>query len=97
MPLRGRESTVVSIHCSQENQILATTLHEIESQARKWSESERARLASALIESLDNQDDGDVAETWRIEIERRWSEIESGAAITVSASGVFAEVRHSLK
>lgn len=76
---------------------MATTLHEIESQARKLSESERARLASALIESLDNQDDGDVAETWRIEIERRWSEIESGAAITVSASGVFAEVRHSLK
>ena len=76
---------------------MATNLHEIESQARKLSEPERARLALALIESLDSQDDGDVAEAWRVEVDRRWSEIESGKTMTVSASEVFSEVRHSLK
>ena len=76
---------------------MATNLHEIESQARKLSEPERARLALALIESLDSHDDGDVAEAWRVEVERRWVEIESGTAMTVSASDVFAEARHSLK
>ena len=76
---------------------MPTTLYEIESQARLLSEPERARLALTLIESLENQDDGDIAEDWRVEVERRWSEIESGAAVTVSASKVFAEVRHSLK
>ncbi len=76
---------------------MPTNLHEIESQARLLSEPERARLALTLIESLENQDDGDVAEDWRVEVERRWSEIESGAAVTASASEVFAEIRHSLK
>lgn len=76
---------------------MPTNLHEIESQARLLSEPERARLALTLIESLENQDDGDVAEGWRVEIERRWSEIKSGAAVTVCASEVFAEVRHFLK
>ena len=54
---------------------MPTNLHEIESQARLLSEPERARLALTLIESLENQDDGDVAEDWRVEVERRWSEI----------------------
>ena len=73
------------------------TFREIESQVRPLSEPERARLALTLIESLENQDHGDVAQDWRVEIERRWSEIKSGAAVTVSASEVFAEVHHSLK
>jgi len=76
---------------------MPTNLHEIELQARLLSEPERARLALTLIESLENQDDGDVAEDWRVEVERRWSEIKSGAAVTVSAIEVFAEIRHSLK
>ncbi len=54
-------------------------------------------MALALFESLENQDDGEVPEDWRFEVERRWSEIQSGAAVTVSALEVFAEVRHSLK
>jgi len=54
-------------------------------------------LALTLIESLENQDHGDVAQDWRVEIERRWSEIKSGAAVTVFASEVFEAVRHSLK
>lgn len=76
---------------------MATNLREIESQTRQLSEPEHARLALTLIESLDNQDDGDVSEAWRVEVERRWSEIENGTAVTIAASEVFAEVRHALK
>ncbi|MBK6656906.1 MAG: addiction module protein [Proteobacteria bacterium] len=53
-------------------------------------------MALTLIESLESQNDGHVAEDWRIEVERRWSETQSGAALTVSAVEVYAEIRHSL-
>lgn len=76
---------------------MASTFPEVESQARMLSESERARLALTLIESLDPLDDGDVAEAWRIEIDRRWREIESGTAVTIPASEVFAQARNDLK
>ena len=76
---------------------MSTSLHEIEAQARELSESERARLALSLIESLESHDDGDIAEGWRIELDRRWAEVESGAAVTASASEVFSEVRRALK
>ena len=76
---------------------MASTFPEVESQARLLSESERARLALTLIESLDPLDDGDVAEAWRVEIDRRWREIESGTAVTIPASEVFAQARNDLK
>ncbi len=76
---------------------MASTFPEVESQARMLSESERARLALTLIESLDPLDDGDVADAWRIEIDRRWREIESGTAVTIPASEVFAQARNDLK
>ena len=76
---------------------MAANLHELEAQARELSNRERARLALVLIESLEGQDEGDVAEAWRIEVDRRWAEIESGKAVTATASEVFSEVRHSLK
>ena len=76
---------------------MASTFPEVESQARMLSESERARLPLTLIESLDPLDDGDVADAWRIEIDRRWREIESGTAVTIPASEVFAQARNDLK
>ncbi len=76
---------------------MASTFPEVESQARMLSESERARLALTLIESLDPLDDGDVAEAWRVEIDRRWREIENGTAVTIPASEVFAQALNDLK
>jgi len=70
---------------------------EVESQARKLSETERARLALALIESLDAADDGDVVEAWRVEVDSRWREIENGTAVTLPAAEVFANARNALK
>lgn len=68
---------------------MAANLHELEAQARELSNRERARLALVLIESLDGQDEGDVAETWRIEVARRWAEIESGTEVITPRQRYF--------
>jgi putative addiction module component (TIGR02574 family) len=51
--------------------------------ASALSEQERATLAGLLIESLESEVDPDVEEAWRIEIERRVAELDSGAVETV--------------
>jgi len=70
---------------------------EVELQARNLSEPERARLALAMIESLDPPADGDVAEAWRVEVDSRWREIENGTAVTIPAAEAFANARNALK
>ena len=76
---------------------MASTFPEVESQARELSESERARLAPSLIESLDALDDGDVTEEWRVEVDTRWRDIVDGAAVTLPATEAFANARNTLK
>ena len=76
---------------------MALTFPEVESQARKLSEPERARLALTLIESLDTRDDGDVTEAWRVEVDRRGREIEDGTAVVMAAAEVFEQARNALK
>ena len=73
------------------------TLAEIEQQARDLPAQERARLALALIQSLEPTDEGDVEEAWRVEVEARWASIERSAAETISAPEVFAEIRRALR
>jgi putative addiction module component (TIGR02574 family) len=73
------------------------TLAEIEQQARDLPAQERARLALALIQSLEPTDEADVEEPWRVEVEARWASIERGAAETIAAPEVFAEIRRALR
>ncbi len=73
------------------------TLAEIEQQARDLPARERARLALALIQSLEPSDEGDVEEAWRVEVETRWASIERGTAETIAALEVFAEIRRALR
>jgi putative addiction module component (TIGR02574 family) len=47
-------------------------------------ESERAELIGALIDSLDGEAEEDVEEAWLVEIERRASELDSGAVKSMS-------------
>ncbi len=46
-------------------------------------EAERADLIGALIDSLDAEVEAGVEEAWRVEIERRSAELESGAAQSI--------------
>ena len=62
---------------------MSTHVSELFAQASELSEKERATLAGLLIESLESEIDPDVEEAWRVEIERRVAELDSGTAKTV--------------
>jgi len=62
---------------------MSTHVTELFAKASILSEEERATLAGLLIESLESEVDPDVEEAWRVEIERRVAELDSGTAQTV--------------
>jgi len=78
---------------------MSTMLAELKEKAAQLSEPERADLALALIESLDGPAENPalVEEAWRVEIERRISEVERGEVKPIAGDEVFAEVRRRLK
>jgi hypothetical protein len=57
---------------------MSRVLTELKEKAAQLSETERAELALALIESLDGpaESDAEVEEAWRIEVERRVAQVE---------------------
>jgi putative addiction module component (TIGR02574 family) len=73
-------------------------LDELKQAAAKLSESERAELALALIESLDPdiEDGVDVEKAWLDEIARRSAEIDRGEAELIPGDEVFARIRQQL-
>lgn len=76
---------------------MSNLVAELEKQARELPAEDRARLALALIQSLEASDEGNIEESWRMEVESRWAAIERGEAQTVPASEVFAEMRRTLR
>jgi len=72
---------------------MSDMLAELMEKASRLSDSERAELALALIESLDGPADPDVEEAWRLEIERRIGQIERGEVQTIPGDQVFAKLR----
>ena len=71
---------------------MSTHVTELFAKASVLSEKERATLAGLLIESLESEVDPDVDEAWRIEIERRLAELDSGAVETVPWETVKAKL-----
>jgi putative addiction module component (TIGR02574 family) len=78
---------------------MSNMLAELKEKASQLSQAERADLALTLIESLDGpaEDPAAVEKAWRLEIERRASEIDRGEVKPVPGDEVFAEVRRRLK
>jgi putative addiction module component (TIGR02574 family) len=58
---------------------------------------QRAELAHKLLLSLEEQDEGEIAEAWRVEAVRRAAELDSGQTDTVSAEEVRAAARALLR
>ncbi len=58
------------------------TVETLEAEALRLSNEERARLVERLIASLDT--DSDIEDAWAAEVERRNTEIESGAVSLIS-------------
>ena len=75
---------------------MSTVLAELKQKAAQLSESERAELALAIIESLDGDIDTGVDEAWRVEIERRIAEIDRGEVQLIPGDEVFARLRRKL-
>ncbi len=68
----------------------------IEKQAQKLSAKERARLAMALIESLDQGEDENVEELWLDEAERRLEDYRAGRIEAIPANEVFERIEKKL-
>jgi putative addiction module component (TIGR02574 family) len=57
----------------------------------------RANLAEMLIQSLDEQDDASLRDSWLKEIQRRDEEIKSGKVETIPAREALLGARNSLR
>ena len=76
---------------------MTTLVEELSARARTLSLEDRACLAEALLESLQEKSDADAEAAWEREIERRVAEIESGAVKLVAAEDVHAEARRLIR
>jgi putative addiction module component (TIGR02574 family) len=57
---------------------------------------ERSRIATRLIESVDDADDVEISPAWRAEIENRIESIRQGTATLLPHDEVMAGVRRKL-
>lgn len=76
---------------------MAATIEELEAQASKLAPDDRARLAYAILMSLDGVDEGDVEEAWRAEARERLAAYRRGEIDAVPASEVFEKARRLLR
>jgi putative addiction module component (TIGR02574 family) len=71
---------------------MSPTAEELLKQALSLDEKDRASVAGALIESLQQETDPDAEEAWDVEIRRRVEELESGTVEAIP----WTEVRKRL-
>ncbi len=75
---------------------MARKFSEIQKELSELPADERAKLALALVESLEPEEEGDIAEAWRIEAERRYEQYLRGEVKAIPGEEVFANVRRRL-
>jgi len=71
---------------------MTEAVERLKSQATNLNSHERADLAYFLLTSLEPENDA-VSEEWRLEIDRRVSEIRAGTARGRNADEALAELR----
>ena len=76
---------------------MSTLVEELSARAKTLPAEDRARLAEELLESLQEESDGEDEAAWDREIERRITEIESGAVELIPAEDVHAEARRLIR
>jgi len=62
---------------------MARSARELFEEAMRLDPEERAVLMRLLVESLDAESEEGVEDAWRLEVERRMAELDSGAVQTV--------------
>ena len=88
--------TVDAARSSFYRDVMTADSREIEKQARELPPKERARLALALIESLDQGKDEDADELWLDEAERRLEDCRAGRVEAIPANEVFERIDKKL-
>lgn len=74
---------------------MSSAERELEAAALALPRSERARLAERLLASLDEE--SEIEEAWRVEVERRLARYRSGELQGIPASSVHEEAARRLK
>jgi putative addiction module component (TIGR02574 family) len=62
---------------------MARSARELFEEAMRLDPEERATLMRLLIENLDAESEEGVEDAWRVEIERRMAELDSGLVQTI--------------
>jgi putative addiction module component (TIGR02574 family) len=62
---------------------MGRSAQELFEEAMRLDPEERATLMRLLLESLDGEAEEGVEDAWRVEIERRMAELDSGSVQTV--------------
>lgn len=73
------------------------SVRNLQEDALKLSEKQRAELARMLLLSLDEPEDQATEQVWAEEAERRYQELKSGAVEAIPSDEVFSEVRARLR
>jgi putative addiction module component (TIGR02574 family) len=76
---------------------MSRNLKDIAAEALELPLTERAELASQLLDSLDDLTDEDSDRLWAAEAERRYAEYKAGNIESVSAEEVFERLRSRRK
>jgi hypothetical protein len=69
------------------------TIDEITREALRLDPTRRANLARERLASLDDLSEGEIAQLWLEEAERRHLEVESGKVTPIPMDEVFAQAR----
>jgi hypothetical protein len=72
------------------------THSELEVELRQLAPRERARLAAALLDSLEELSDEENARLWAEEAERRHDDLLANKTVGRSAADVFQDIRERL-
>ena len=75
---------------------MTATFNSVLEQALQLSAGDRSRIASRLIESVDEADDVEMSPAWRAEIEHRMDSIRQGTAKLIPHEEVMTGVRRKL-
>lgn len=75
---------------------MTATFNSVLEQALQLPAGDRSRIASLLIESVDDADDVEMSPAWRTEIESRMESIRSGTAKLIPHDEVMVGIRRKL-
>ena len=71
-------------------------LKELEAEIKKLDLKDRAALAKAIVESLDELSEAEIEALWAEEAERRLDELEQGVVSEVSADDALRRARAAI-